>query len=211
MPGRNRKGMVGIDTAIILISFVLVAAAVAFVVLDMGMTSAQKAKQTMENGLQESSTALQVNGEVMAYVNTNGYVQDIFIPLGVTPGTGYVSFAKNLLSVSLIAGNMSYANIYNGVNETTLNNNTSNLNAIASYYNSKYSGKVLAVVYFIQGNITPFVLGPYGQALLVIHLPYGLPAYESFTATISPSIGGAITVGRVIPPDNVTNTVIDLG
>ncbi|MFP3080912.1 MAG: archaellin/type IV pilin N-terminal domain-containing protein [Acidilobus sp.] len=211
MPGRNRKGMVGVDTAIILISFVLVAAAVAFVVLDMGMTSAQKAKQTMENGLQESSTALQVNGEVMAYINSNGYVQDIYIPLGVTPGTGYVSFAKNLLSVSLIAGSMSYANIYNGVNETTLNSGTSNLTAIASYYNSHADGQVLAVVYFIQGNITPFVLGPYGQALLVIHLPNGLPAYESFTATISPSVGGAITVSRVIPPDNVTNSVIDLG
>jgi len=208
MPRRNRKGMVGIDTAIILIAFVLVAAAVAFVVLDMGMTSAQKAKQTMENGLQESSTALQVNGEVMAYVNTDGYVQDIYIPLGVTPGTGYVSFAKNLLSVSLIAGNMSYANIYNGVNETILNNNTSNLTALAEHLRS--SGAV-AVVYFIQGNITPFVLGPYGQALLVIHLPHGLPAYESFTATISPSVGGAISVSRVIPPDNITNTVIDLG
>jgi flagellin FlaB len=144
----------------------------------------------------------------MAYVNTNGYVQDIFIPLGVTPGTGYVSFAKNLLSVSLIAGNMSYANIYNGVNETILNNNTSNLTALAEHLRS--SGAV-AVVYFIQGNITPFVLGPYGQALLVIHLPYGLPAYKSFTATISPSVGGAITVSRVIPPDNITNTVIDLG
>jgi len=210
-PWRNRRAMVGVDTAIILIAFVLVAAAVAFVVLDMGMTSAQKAKQSMENGLQQASTALQVNGEVMAYVNTNGYVQDIFIPLGVTPGTGYVSFAKNLLSVSLIAGNMSYANIYNGVNETTLGNSTSNLSAIANYYDKNYPGKVLAVVYFIHGNITPFVLGPYGQALLVIHLPHGLPAYESFTVTISPSIGGAITVSRVIPPDNVTNTVIDLG
>ncbi|ESQ20684.1 MAG: archaeal flagellin N-terminal-like domain [uncultured Acidilobus sp. CIS] len=210
-PWRNRRAMVGVDTAIILIAFVLVAAAVAFVVLDMGMTSAQKAKQSMENGLQQASTALQVNGEVMAYVNTNGYVQDIYIPLGVTPGTGYVSFAKNLLSVSLIAGNMSYANIYNGVNETTLGNSTSNLSAIASYYDNNYQGKVLAVVYFIHGNITPFVLGPYGQALLVIHLPYGLPAYKSFTVTISPSVGGAITASRVIPPDNVTNTVIDLG
>jgi flagellin FlaB len=210
-PWRNRRAMVGVDTAIILIAFVLVAAAVAFVVLDMGMTAAQKAKQTMEGGLQQASTALQVDGDVMAYVNTSGNVQVIYIPLGVTPGTGYVSFAKSLLSVSVIAGNMSYANIYNGVNETTLNSGTSNLAAIANYYDSADSGRVLAVVYFIQGNITPFVLGPYGQALLVIHLPYGLPAYKSFTVTISPSIGGAITVSRIIPPDNVTNTVIDLG
>ncbi|AMD30611.1 archaellin/type IV pilin N-terminal domain-containing protein [Acidilobus sp. 7A] len=207
MPRRNRKGMVGIDTAIILIAFVLVAAAVAFVTLDMGMTSAQKAKQTMESGLQESSTALQVDGDVMAYVNTSGNVQVIYIPLGVTPGTGYVSFAKNLLSVSLIGGNMSYANIYNGVAEMISGSN-SNLTAIA--VSLKGTGAD-AVVYFIHGNITPFVLGPYGQALLVIHLPYGLPAYKSFTVTISPSVGGAITVSRIIPPDNVTNTVIDLG
>jgi len=206
MPWRNRRAMVGVDTAIILIAFVLVAAAVAFVVLDMGMTAAQKAKQSMEGGLEQSSTALQVDGDVMAYVNTSGAVQVIYIPLGVTPGTGYVSFAKNLLSVSVIAGNMSYANIYNGVEGVITNQN---LTAIAN--NNSTSGEVLAVVYFIHGNITPFVLGPYGQALLVIHLPYGLPAYKSFTVTISPSIGGAITVSRVIPPDNVTNTVIDLG
>lgn len=195
----------GVDTAIILIAFVLVAAAVAFVVLDMGMASAQKAKQTMEGGLQQASTALQVDGDVMAYVNTSGAVQVIYIPLGVTPGTGYVSFAKSLLSVSLIAGNMSYANIYNGVAGVITNQN---LTAIADSLEGKGAE---AVVYFIHGNITPFVLGPYGQALLVIHLPYGLPAYKSFTVTISPSIGGAITVSRIIPPDNVTNTVIDLG
>lgn len=195
----------GVDTAIILIAFVLVAAAVAFVVLDMGMTAAQKAKQTMEGGLQQASTALQIDGDVMAYVNTSGAVQVIYIPLGVTPGTGYVSFAKSLLSVSLIAGNMSYANIYSGVAGVITNQN---LTAIANSLEGK--GPV-AEVYFIHGNITPFVLGPYGQALLVIHLPYGLPAYKSFTVTISPSIGGAITVSRIIPPDNVTNTVIDLG
>jgi len=196
---------VGIDTAIILIAFVLVAAAVAFVVLDMGMSAAQKAKQTMEGGLQQASTALQVDGDVMAYVNTSGNVQVIYIPLGVTPGTGYVSFAKSLLSVSLIAGNMSYANIYNGVAGVITNQS---LTTIADSLEGKGA---VAEVYFIHGNITPFVLGPYGQALLVIHLPYGLPAYKSFTVTISPSIGGAITVSRIIPPDNVTNTVIDLG
>lgn len=222
MPRRSRRGMVGIDTAIILIAFVLVAAAVAFVVLDMGMTSAQKAKQTMESGLQESSTALQVDGNVMAYVNSNGEVQDIFIPLGVTPGTGYVSLAPSLMEVSIITPNASYSDIYIGVSDLSLgahpnvtlieiaNNFTS---PGGTYYNNGngYSDKAAAVVYFIHGNITPYVLGPYGQALLVIHLPYGLSAYSSFTVTISPSIGGAITVSRIIPPDDVSSTIIDLG
>ncbi|ADL19875.1 Probable flagellin 1 precursor [Acidilobus saccharovorans 345-15] len=211
MPRRSRRGMVGIDTAIILIAFVLVAAAVAFVVLDMGMTSAQKAKQTMESGLQESSTALQVDGNVMAYVNSNGEVQDVFIPLGVTPGTGYVSFAPSLMEVSIITPSGSYANIYRGVSNLLEMNPSTPLYTIATDMQTAYTTSTAAVVYFIHGNITPYVLGPYGQALLVIYLPSGLPAYKSFTVTISPSIGGAITVARIIPPDNVTNTTIDLG
>ena len=203
--------MVGIDTAIILIAFVLVAAAVAFVVLDMGMTSAEKAKQTINSGLGEASTALQVDGDVMAYVNSNGYVQDVFIPLGVTPGTGYVSFSPSLLSVSLITNKGSYANIYYGVNQS-LTGTSFNLTSIAIAFNNKYgSSSTVAEVYFIHGNITPFVLGPYGQALLVIHLANPLPAYTSFTVIISPSVGGAITVMRIIPPNNVTSTIIDLG
>ncbi|MGC9113438.1 archaellin/type IV pilin N-terminal domain-containing protein [Acidilobus sp.] len=211
MPRRSRRGMVGIDTAIILIAFVLVAAAVAFVVLDMGMTSAQKAKQSMESGLQESSTALQVDGNVMAYVNSNGEVQDIFIPLGVTPGTGYVSFAPSLMEVSIITPSGSYANIYKGVNNLLEVNSSVPLSTIASDMQSTYTTTTAAEVYFIHGNITPYVLGPYGQALLVIYLPSGLPAYKSFTVTISPSIGGAISVARTIPPNNVSNTIIDLG
>ena len=206
----NRRSMVGIDTAIILIAFVLVAAAVAFVVLDMGMTSAQRAKQTINSGLQEASTALQVDGDVMAYVNSNGYVQDIFIPLGVTPGTGYVSFSPSLLSVSLVTSKGSFGNIYQGVNQS-ITGTGFNLTYIAIAFNKKWTTNTVAEVYFIHGNITPFVLGPYGQALLVIHLANPLPAYTSFTVIISPSVGGAITVERIIPPNNVTSTIIDLG
>ena len=212
VPARsNRRSMVGIDTAIILIAFVLVAAAVAFVVLDMGMTSAQRAKQSINSGLEEASTALQVDGDVMAYVNGNGYVQDVFIPLGVTPGTGYVSFSPSLLSVSLITSKGSFGNIYYGVNQS-VTGTSFNLTSIAIAFNNKYgTTDTVAEVYFIHGNITPFVLGPYGQALLVVHLANPLPAYTSFTVVISPSVGGAITVERIIPPNNMTNTIIDLG
>ncbi|PMP91362.1 MAG: flagellin, partial [Caldisphaera sp.] len=67
--------------------------------------------------------------------------------------------------------------------------------------------------YFLTGNVTPTVLGPYGQALLVISLPSdkAITAYHSFTVTIKPSVGGALTVSRIIPPDTPQNTTIDLG
>jgi flagellin FlaB len=212
---RKKRGMVGIDTAIILIAFVLVAAAVAFVVLDMGMTSATKAKQTMVNGLQEASTALQVNGEILGVVNGTGKgIEEIAIPLGVTPGTGYVSFDKNTFVVSFTDQYGTYPNIYEGVSPKLISSSTS----LSSLYNNTVSnttGKssVLATAYFITGNITPTVLGPYGQALLVISVnsTKSMTPYNSFTVTIKPSVGGALTVSRIIPPDLVSNSTIDLG
>ncbi|MFP3230427.1 MAG: archaellin/type IV pilin N-terminal domain-containing protein [Caldisphaera sp.] len=213
---RKKRGMVGIDTAIILISFVLVAAAVAFVVLDMGMTSATKAKQTMVNGLQEASTALEVNGEILGVVNGTGTgIEEIAIPLGVTPGTGYVSFDTSTFVVSFTDQYGTYPNIYSGVSHKLISSSTS----LSSLYNTSVSAKtagkssVNATAYFITGNITPTVLGPYGQVLLVISVndTKVMTPYNSFTVTIKPSVGGALTVSRIIPPDLVANSTIDLG
>ena len=205
---RKKRGMVGIDTAIILISFVLVAAAVAFVVLDMGMTSATKAKQTMVNGLQEASTALEVNGEILGVVNGTGTgIEEIAIPLGVTPGTGYVSFDTSTFVVSFTDQYGTYPNIYSGVSHKLVTSSTS----LSSLYSSTPS--VSATAYFITGNITPTVLGPYGQVLLVISVndTKVMTPYNSFTVTIKPSVGGALTVSRIIPPDLVSGSTIDLG
>jgi len=206
---RKKRGMVGIDTAIILIAFVLVAAAVAFVVLDMGMTSATKAKQTMVNGLQEASTALQINGEILGVVNGTGKgIEEIAIPLGVTPGTGYVSFDTDTFVVSFTDQYGTYPNIYAGVSHKLVTSSTN----LSSLYNSTVTS-VTATAYFITGNITPTVLGPYGQALLVISVngKKSMTPYNSFTVTIKPSVGGALTVSRIIPPDLVANSTIDLG
>jgi flagellin FlaB len=41
------RGIVGIEAAIVLIAFVLVASALAFVAINMGMFSAQKSKEVM--------------------------------------------------------------------------------------------------------------------------------------------------------------------
>ena len=55
---RTRRGVVGIESAIVLIAFVIVAAALSFVVLNMGFSTTQKAKSTITSGLGEASSAL---------------------------------------------------------------------------------------------------------------------------------------------------------
>jgi len=44
---RKRKGIVGIEAAIVLIAFVVIAAALSYVVINMGFFATQKTKETI--------------------------------------------------------------------------------------------------------------------------------------------------------------------
>ncbi|MCD6409824.1 MAG: flagellin, partial [Candidatus Verstraetearchaeota archaeon] len=66
----KRRGVVGIESAIVLIAFVIVAAALAFVVLNMGFFTTQKSKETIRSGLGEASSALELDGSIVAHVDT---------------------------------------------------------------------------------------------------------------------------------------------
>ena len=64
--GHAHRGVIGIESAIVLIAFVIVAAALAFVVLNMGFATSQKAKTTIVSTLQEAGSILEVSGKVIA-------------------------------------------------------------------------------------------------------------------------------------------------
>ncbi len=66
--------MTGIETAIILIAFVIVAASFAFVVLNMGFFTAQRSKTVIASGLSEASSAVETDGSVIAYGVTSSSI-----------------------------------------------------------------------------------------------------------------------------------------
>ena len=63
---KNEKGITGLETAIILIAFVIVASVFAFVVLSTGLFSAEKGKEAVFAGLEKASGNLEVRGAVTA-------------------------------------------------------------------------------------------------------------------------------------------------
>jgi flagellin-like protein len=64
---RNKKAISGLETAIVLIAFVIVASAFAYAVLNMGFLATQKSQQVVLGGLQAASSALVVDGPVYGY------------------------------------------------------------------------------------------------------------------------------------------------
>ncbi len=66
------RGITGLETAIILIAFVVVASVFAFTVLSTGVFSAERSKETIYAGLQEARSSLEPRGSLIAYSGGTG-------------------------------------------------------------------------------------------------------------------------------------------
>ena len=63
---KQQRGVTGLETAIILIAFVVVASVFAFTVLSTGIFSAERGKETIHAGLRGARSSLQLKGSVVA-------------------------------------------------------------------------------------------------------------------------------------------------
>ena len=80
---RDDRGITGLETAIILIAFVVVASVFAFTVLSTGIFSAERGKETVFAGLAEARGTIAPRGSVLA----NGLPKDV-VSLGNAAWTG---------------------------------------------------------------------------------------------------------------------------
>ena len=67
---RDQRGITGLETAIVLIAFVVVASVFAFAVLSTGLLSSEKSKETVLGGLAETSSTISIRGDIIADANT---------------------------------------------------------------------------------------------------------------------------------------------
>jgi flagellin FlaB len=69
---KHQKGITGLETAIILIAFVVVAAVFAYTALSAGLFSTQKAQEAVYSGLTEARSTIELKGGVIATAGTPG-------------------------------------------------------------------------------------------------------------------------------------------
>ena len=66
----DQRGITGLETAIVLIAFVVVASVFAFAVLSTGLLSSEKSKETVLGGLEETQSTIVLRGSVIAHAST---------------------------------------------------------------------------------------------------------------------------------------------
>ncbi len=92
----NDKGITGLETAIILIAFVIVASVLSYVVISAGLFSSQKAKAAVNSGLAQTGSTIELKGNVTAEMDkATGVVTVIYFTVGIVPGGNAIDLTDN--------------------------------------------------------------------------------------------------------------------
>jgi flagellin FlaB len=95
----NDEGFTGLEAAIVLIAFVVVAAVFSYVVLGAGFFTTQKAQETVYKGVEQSTANIQMIGNVYGLSSnstgaTAGNITEIKFSIGLAPGAPAMDLTK---------------------------------------------------------------------------------------------------------------------
>jgi flagellin FlaB len=181
---KNERGLTGLETAIILIAFVTVAAVFGYAVLSAGLFSAERGKETIYAGLQQAKSNMDVSGSVIA-TSDNDTLSTIKVtvksaiagnPIEMTECTGTVG-AENKCVISLTTA----ADYLNNIKWSKVSIGASDGDNLLE------PGE--------QFEIT-IDLADLGDDL---ELSAPLEANDNFSLQMKPSMGSTITVERTLP------------
>jgi len=86
----NDEGFTGLEAAIVLIAFVVVAAVFSYVVLGAGFFTTQKAQETVYKGVEQSTANIQMIGNLYGlstdYTTPPGNITSVKFSIGLAPG-----------------------------------------------------------------------------------------------------------------------------
>ena len=96
---KDERGQTALETAIILIAFVVVASVFAFTILSAGSSSTEKGKQAIQAGLEGVQSSMNIKGSVIAEGNAQGKVDDAIFTLSLVAGGSPVNMSSTAKEV----------------------------------------------------------------------------------------------------------------
>ena len=114
--GKNDKAFTGLEAAIVLIAFVVVAAVFSYVMLGAGFFTSQKAKETVHTGVDMATSSVQTSGDITAIGDPSaGTLKSVNITLQLTAGQSPIDLGKTI--VSFQDSNQSVPLAFNGATD----------------------------------------------------------------------------------------------
>ena len=211
---RDQRGITGLETAIILIAFVVVASVFAYTALSSGLFATQKSQEAIYSGLEEARSTLEIRGSVVAYkgdaniASTAGKVEftvcnsvDGGTPIDLTPpytlagGALVASGLDNPTQIAYSDQNVTIANCAWTLDWVGKHSDDylveDNEKAVITVWLHSYDGSDWSA-----GDSPPFLGSD------------NVSTYHTFTLEVKPAQGAVLNIERTTPA--YLDTVMDL-
>lgn len=178
---KDDKAFTGLESAIVLTAFVVVAAVFSYVVLGAGFTTSDIAKKTIDEGVKQTTSSVELAGDVIAKSADTNKVDTILVTLQLTAGQSPVDIGTDSNAGMLV---VSYAD------------------------NKTYNSSVEWTKNFVGDNDGDSILEQHEKVELSLNVPTDSMIMSGnstdvvnreFRMEIKPKIGAIVPITRVTP------------
>ncbi len=177
----NDKGFTGLEAAIVLIAFVVVAAVFSYVVLGAGFFTTQKAQETVYKGVEQSTANIQMIGNVYGLSSNNVNITQLTFVIGLAPGASALDLTKMKIVFSTPA--TTPVIVSQGTSATTTTFNTS------------------------IGSLAATSINPGDQVEIAFNVT-GVEANTKITMELRPAVGAALPFSKTAPATITATNVL---
>lgn len=194
---KNEDAFTGLEAAIVLIAFVVVAAVFSYVMLGAGFYATQEAQRTVHTGSQQASSSMEIIGNVYGHApvtGTDAYLDYIEFTVGNTAGGSPIDITQTL--VTYVCGGKSGVIQYDAEN--------------SAVDDSKEEGNIapgkwgVIKTYNDVGDTKNKLLEPGEQFVLRVYFNDDetkelLKPNTRFSVNLQPAIGAAYPIKKTVP------------
>jgi archaeal flagellin FlaB len=175
----NDRAFTGLEAAIVLIAFVVVAAVFSYVVLGAGFFTTQKSQEVVHTGVQQASSTLEIVGNVYGIGTAGGTINTVNFSTALAPGGTPVDFDKVVITYS----NASSLETLSHLTPTGSTNS-------AGHW----------IINSVQNQVTNDDVLEKGEQFDIGAMPTStIPKNDQFQLEIKPAIGAALSISRTAP------------
>jgi len=201
---KEQKGITGLETAIILIAFVVVAAVFAYTVLSAGLFATQKSQEAVYSGLERTQATMEMKSSVIAKANTTGAagtITQLVFTLAIATGGESIDFTNPGHAGNGLANGNNYVTI-SYIDKSQRVDNVYWTSAAVGQDNSNNLLEASEQFQITIGGGTP------GTNDLTAALTPDITANSTFTIEIKTAKGAVMSFERTMP--GYVNTINDL-
>ena len=174
----NDNAFTGLEAAIVLIAFVVVAAVFSYVVLGAGFFTTQKSQEVVHTGVQQASSTLEIVGNVYGTGTAGETITAVNFTTALAPGGTPVDFDKVVLTYS----------------------NATQLQTLTQAGRGTAPGTGQWSIAAVQNQVTSDSVLERGEQFDIVAKPTnGITKNDYFTIEVKPAIGAALGISRTAP------------